>query len=431
MKRLFTIFVLLFLASCEEDTIPDFQCGIMTFSDALPVQFWQTGCDTYNQTVPKGVHEKCWCAPWLCDDQIRIQFQEDLSPDADYYLLVKDSNSEYLADLIFSEISAGIHSRSFSPETEGICDELISFEIADENDISRMLAPSSWTNNPSIPFDALGATTFTHACTSAGTNANADMTLAVPAINERTGSANKIVINYTVVVTGTWTGGAIPIFVAFTADDALGSNVSSGYLTTAEKTISANGTYTYKEILTLSADCVEIEVDLIKQINSGTANVVITVEVDTPLYAAPLAYSDCLDVKLAHDETELIEYSNARNFAGLIHSDISPDATFNIRVPCRFFHEVFPEEDEAIELTSSVITTSGQLKSQKLLEVQHVPYYFHKKLQLILKHQTLTINGTDYQKEEKYEINQGNKQWPLKSATCLLTEKNSVLRNVI
>lgn len=430
MKRFIIIFTsLLILISCQDETIPNSQCSLMTLSDALPVQFWQSGCKTYNETVPKGVHEKCFCAPWNCDDEIRIQFKEDLSPDADYYLLVKDSNSEYLANLIFSEISAGIHSRSFSPETEGICDDVISLEIADDADIQRMLAPSSW-DDAGNAFDSKGASTFSHACTSGGANASANTPLTIPATNERTGTANKVVINYTVTVTGTWTGGAIPIFVGITADDA-GGTVSTGDLTVAEKTISANGTYTYKEILTLSADCTELEIDLVKQISSGTANVVITVEVDTPLYADPLAYSDCLDVKLSHDETDLIYYSNARNFAGLVHSDISPDASFNIRVPCRFFHEVFPEEDEAIELTSSIITTSGQLKSQKLLEVQHVPYYFHKKLQLILKHQTLTINEVSYQKEEKYEIDPGSKRWPLKKATCLLTEKNSVLRNVI
>lgn len=143
------------------------------------------------------------------------------------------------------------------------------------------------------------------------------------------------------------------------------------------------------------------------------------------------AQSDCLDIKSAHTETILIEYSNQRNFAGLIYENDSPDTTFKVRVPCRFFHETEPEEDEAMELTSSVLTTSAQVKTQRLLEVKHVPYYFHKKLRRVLKHQTVTIGSIEWKKEEQYKENEGNKRWPLKSATCLLTEKNSVVRNVL
>lgn len=144
-----------------------------------------------------------------------------------------------------------------------------------------------------------------------------------------------------------------------------------------------------------------------------------------------LAKSDCLEIAESHDETIFIEYSNQTNFAGLIYENDSPDTTFGIRVPCRFFHEVEPEEDEAMELTSSVIITSAQVKTQRLLEVKHAPYYFHKKLRRVLKHQTITIFDKQWKKEEKYEVIEGKKTWPLKAATCLLTEKNSVVRNVL
>jgi hypothetical protein len=141
--------------------------------------------------------------------------------------------------------------------------------------------------------------------------------------------------------------------------------------------------------------------------------------------------SDCLDIKEDHAGTKLLQYSNSRNYAGLDYSQSSPSTSFYIRIPCRFFHERFPEEDDAIELTSSVITTASQVKTQKLLEVVHAPYYFHRKLIEILKHFTLEIDNTQWKKEEPYEPNQGSKRWPLKSATCWLTDKNSMVRNVL
>lgn len=145
-----------------------------------------------------------------------------------------------------------------------------------------------------------------------------------------------------------------------------------------------------------------------------------------------IAKTDCLDIRTSHPESILIAYSNHRNFAGINYNTQSPDQTYYIRVPARFFHERYPGEDDAIELTSSIITTAAQQKTQRLLEVHHAPYYFHKKLELVLKHQTVRINSLDYwEKEEPYEIELGNKKWPLKTATCYLTQSNSVVRNVL
>lgn len=428
MKQILCIFAsLLFLASCGEETIPNRQCYFsVTLSDALPVQFWQRGCSTYNETTPKGVHQKCFCAPWQCDDQIRIQFKEDYSPDVDYLLIAQNSNGDILADLVFTEIEAGIHSVAFSPETEGVCDEVISLLIVDETALSKIVAPDTgWTDNIGTWTKTANSVQVDEAA--GGGQSQVDQDIDIP--------LNGTMLSFTVLVTisGTWTG---------TVTVQIEPRNSGGFSCTSTPTSQNYGANTTDSSLVvadeicslMAADRLRVSVSLV---GTGTATVKVELPVGDIIYIdtdSALAKSDCLDVRLSFDDdfpTELIEYSNARNFAGLIYSDISPDASFNIRVPCRFFHEVNPEQDEAIELTSSVITTSGELKSQKLLEIQPAPYYFHKKLQLILKHQNLTINGVDYQKEEKYEVIEGSKRWPLKQATCLLTEKNSVIRNVI
>jgi hypothetical protein len=144
-----------------------------------------------------------------------------------------------------------------------------------------------------------------------------------------------------------------------------------------------------------------------------------------------VAKSDCLDIRESHDETVFIEYSNNRTYAGLMYDLDSPDTVFNIRVPGRFFHENETEEDDAMDLTSSVLITSSEVKTQRLFEIKHAPYYFHKKLRRVLKHQSVTIFDKAWVKEEKYEVNEGNKRWPLKSATVVLTDKNSVVRDVL
>lgn len=249
----------------------------MTVSDANPVQFWPDYCDTYNETTVAGVHTSCWCQPFNCDDEIKIQVTDSaLSP---LSLVILGENGSTIATITFTQISARNHQASFTPNDYSICDEEISLEIR---------------------------------------------------------------------------------------------------------------------------------------------------------YAGVAQYkSDCLDIKTFHEGTKLIEYSNERNYAGLVYVTSSPEEVFYIRVPCRFFHERCPEEDEAMKLSTSVITTSAELKAQKLLEVVHAPYYFHRKLQLILKHQSLEIDNTQWKKEEAYTVAEGNKRWPLKSATCYLTDKNSVVRNVL
>lgn len=256
------------------------QCGDMILSDALPVQFWLSNCDTFNEYLAQGVHPACWCQPWNCADEIVTQFSDDTG--SNYSLQIVSEDDVIIDSLLFTEVQAGVYQLAFIPEeiSGDLCDARISLRIVDA-------------------------------------------------------------------------------------------------------------------------------------------------------FSVVQAKSDCLEIAESQDETIFIEYSNKRNYAGLIYANDSPDTTFGIRVPCRFVHENEPEEDEAMELTSSIITTSSQIKTQRLLEVKHAPYYFHKKLRRVLKHQTIVIFNKQWEKEEKYEQNEGNKQWLLKSATCLLTEKNSVVRNVL
>lgn len=141
--------------------------------------------------------------------------------------------------------------------------------------------------------------------------------------------------------------------------------------------------------------------------------------------------TDCLNIKESHECSLLIQYSNNRNYAGLIYEDQSPEAVFYLRIPATFFHEEFPEEDEDIELTSGVQQLNSTMFAQRLMETDYLPYYMHRKLKLVLKHQVVTIENQNWVKREPYEIDKGNKRFPKKMARVLLNESDFVQRNVV
>lgn len=144
------------------------------------------------------------------------------------------------------------------------------------------------------------------------------------------------------------------------------------------------------------------------------------------------AFSDALDIKSAQEKTTLITYYNSnRNFAGLQYADVSPDITFYARIPSIFFHQRAVTQQTVVETSSMVVNTSGTFKWQKTLETGYIPYYMHKKLALILKHQFIEIEDKDWLLEESYEIIEGDRRWPLKKARVILTDKNSITRNIL
>lgn len=148
--------------------------------------------------------------------------------------------------------------------------------------------------------------------------------------------------------------------------------------------------------------------------------------------ANELFKSDCLHVKEVWDETVLITYSNARNFASLNYSNVSPDPEFYIRIPAVFNEERFPEEQEVLELSNSrEIQLNGQVKAQRELSIGPMPFHMHRKLKLVLKHQNVEIDCQEWVKEEEYEMKPGNKRNLLRQASVWLTEKDYIMRNVL
>jgi hypothetical protein len=137
-----------------------------------------------------------------------------------------------------------------------------------------------------------------------------------------------------------------------------------------------------------------------------------------------VAYSDCLDIKVAHQETRLVSYSNETDFANISYI-VEPRPVFNIRLHSKFFKERMPEENESEDQSDTeVVKLSGSVKSQKLLQVEPAPYFFHYLLKLILQHNYILIDDEEWTKEESYEMENLNEEFPLEPAEVWLTQKS-------
>lgn len=424
MKYILLIFALL-IAGCDvKEPIP---CKSVAkqFSDANPVQFWPIDCLTYNENEVCGIHPKCWCHPWECDDEIPIQFTD--TEDLDYLLGIYDSGDSLISTIPITQEVNGVFLQGLS---DGVDDDF--------NADSSTHQP--WTVG-SVP----------HISISSPSGQSAFFLLKIYGAKALT----NYNFDYSILrgISGTGTVSLYLVTQAFYDAGGVGSPLASHALSMTNGTFVENGTFSYiggaSTPAYLMVFVYNISGTTSAQINTITLQEQVSISLVfvysalfIPSQTSPdfcnqkiqlkiildtspeeiIAKSECLDIADNHDCTTIIDYSNNRNFAGLIYTGLASVPTFKIRIPAIFFHEQFPEEDEAMELTTGIQKTSGTLKVQRLFDTDYMPYYMHKKLQLIFKHQFITINGLSWLKEEKYEIQPGERRWPIKKAKCFLTQ---------
>jgi hypothetical protein len=413
-----TILAHLFLRKASLSFLLSF---LMTFSDALPVQFWPINCATFNEHVPAGVHKRCFLAPWQCDDEIKIQFTDD--PGNSYSLLVLNEEGVTTDTIEFEEISSGLYQLSLVPSenSPGFCEEKIQLKIQSNAGFQSFALPAfnEWANAGGAGDPWTTGATPSYAVTPGGNETEflfVDYAFIV-------GLEYSLALNYT-STSGTFSS-QINIFVLDSSNNIIFSNSGVNVIQNG-----ANSTVPFMFVADASSTRVGIKISpgsfdsATVTLNSITS--LRQVGITTDLYK-----SDYLDLKIEHPDTILVNYSNHRNFAGLNYEQTSPDIDFNIRVPAIFYHQRFPEEDEVMELSSALATLNGTLRKQRLLDTDYLPYYFHEKLKLILKHQFVSILDRQWVKQEGYEIEEGERRWPLKKAKCWLSEKEFVHRNIL
>jgi hypothetical protein len=412
------ILALLFLLS-EKTSTPIFSSP-MEISDGLPVQFWLTGCATYNEHQAPGVHHKCFCAPWECDDTIKVQFTDD--PSQNYTLEIYDSTDALLGTRDFDEVSVGVYEANLNiaDDSPDVCDQQINLKIRREAGVQGVTLPafSLWASD--------------------GGAGNAWTTGSNPSVIATGGGSNteflfvdyafipgvEYTVSFNYDVSGVTIGARISVIIC---DSSFTSYFNNGI-----DVMSALNGDTNTITFTATTDTTRIAIRIIPDSFTG-----VTVDLNTSTATRSIgssevvAQTDCLDIRQNHEDTILLTYSNHRNFAGLVYENVSPETEFTIRIPAIFFHQRFPEEDELMELSTSLATLNGVVRKQRLLDTDYLPYYFHEKLKLILKHQTLSIFSREWVKQEAYEIAEGDRRWPVKKAKCWLSEKDFVHRNIL
>lgn len=388
----------------------------MIVSDACPIQFWDIEDETFNEKEVCSITQVCWCQPMTTTDSFPIQFyDEGVSPD-DFFLAVFDSDDILFSLTAFTD-SSGVQSADLEIGTPGIYRVVIAAATAadfiDDAD--------TWTQHPTFQYTSRTASTFVKVAPVGTSAAYAQQAVAIPA-------GVTFSFKITVTITGTWVGSISVVIPPITTR-----------LAPATTTVDFNANVSAQEIecIFLTAaltSAVEVGVEYV--INSGEATITLAIENGDPLYLSAgdaVKKSDCIDVRASHDCTTLVTYSNGSDYAGLRYTGIGTPE-FNVRVPVVFFHDQFTEEEEDHELSdNTIIEIYSKIQHKRRFDVAFVPYYFHKKLQLIMAHQYLEIDGEQWikRKGDTYEVEEGNRRYPLKKAGVWLTDKDYIKRNLL
>lgn len=461
MRKILTLALLLSFACSEETELRCKSCINMTISDALPIQFWLNDCPTYNEKESCGVHSFCWNQKFHCDDEIRLQVTNtEEGQELSLQLLNEDGN--LVSELPFESTDFTKQVPIVTPlqfDNTDFSSDLTGWSSFGGSDRVSSSDGAAWAysagNARAFSFSAsktkyfaterpdnpgLGWPPGSYAVRiTANSNGGSDLNVRVysmPDGNSQTliTSVSDGVIpddNNTHIVNVTFTLSAYSPYLAFTFDGTPATttslNIEEMFLTSApdEDVLYSRTTY----------DLAFIPSELSPDLCNEKVQFVI---VDDNASPAEIAKSDFIEFSTELGCTELIKYRNQRNFAGIDYENLYDDSSpaeaeyFYLRIPAVFFHQQFPGESEAIELSDSkFITLNGVMREQTRLETDYMPYYMHKKIQLILMHQYVEIDSRRWTKQDAYEIQEGNKRYPLKMAKCWLTERNFVARNVV
>jgi len=445
------------LINCTEIEKPRKPFFKMTVSNALPIQFWVNGQDTFNEKDVCGMTSVCWCQPFQCTDEIRIQFTDSISIDAE--LGIYDTNDSLITSINFDrttviELELYRYDLVFTPQENGICNEQVSFKI-NKTDIITITEEHSvydfqfatdldgWFNTiDGINPDSSSPPIWVHSADDGGSLVvNQSNTMSTAFSNLRKSSISLPA--ETSFIRVKWRNNYPPNNAGLTLSFSI-LDASNAYVTgfpanlpaASNSSIQTFAIGIISSAVWLNADSFLIGVAA-TSIPTDNLDVIHleSVEVYTETYEyetvrTELAKSDCISIKESHPCTTLVNYSNNSNFDGIVYADQSPNLDFNLRIPAIFFEEQNTKESEDIELSSDeIVRLYDKIEEKRELRVGFMPHYMHRKLLLSLSHDFVIIDDKDWLLRDEYKKNEGNRHYPLRTATVLLTDKNFIKEN--
>jgi len=169
-------------------------------------------------------------------------------------------------------------------------------------------------------------------------------------------------------------------------------------------------------------------------IGGGLTNEITATGVFSKTYTiTTLTNYDAIGFYMAFDNSSSPNYFKVYLNSITILSGPDPSVTYNLRIPAVFFDEQFPQEQEDLELSDdTIITLWSKIEGKKLLDIGFMPFYMHKKLQMVLMMDTVSIDGIEYRMRDPYQITSpASKRSAIRRASILLSEKDFINRNLL
>jgi len=123
----------------------------------------------------------------------------------------------------------------------------------------------------------------------------------------------------------------------------------------------------------------------------------------------------------------LVSYSNKRLYQGI-------PANTEIRTfwPISFWQTNNPQQFEDIEILPGEFTRlRNELNNETMMETDYLPPYMHRSIQLSLAMDTVKINDVEQIQRSEYSYAFPNRHYALSKGKVTLTERKSIVRNVI
>lgn len=418
----------------------------MIVSNTNIIQFWDIAQRTYNESSIAFIRRPCYFHPFQTSDDFNL----DVIPDAGINAVLKGYNRDGTLWQSFplTQIGTGSHvgvdfNWSSYPE---VVNSMIRFFIENQevytngNFESGALAP--WTQ----PADT-GVGAWVANVTGGDKSASLSIAFAGVSGTTRTSIALRHTYNqinataktfqYKVVAaaqaasSGTWGTGQMGI-VYYKA----GIQVGTQNLGNITSSTTHAGTF-----VTSITDFDTIGFRIVYNYTSPFNSFVGTWRIDlcdlepVSLESVEKKKSDSVSIKELQNygQTTLIEYSNTKDFDDKDFT--STGAVFKIRIPGIFYQasDVMTEENLTLS-DGAIVTLRNDITPKRLLEVGFVPDYIHTKICKILMHDINEITletgeRTSWKKMDDY-VKQPLTRYRQCMATCLLTQKQTVLVNI-
>ncbi len=153
------------------------------------------------------------------------------------------------------------------------------------------------------------------------------------------------------------------------------------------------------------------------------------------LYGKEALYSEVYTNDYSFNKTaynlprlRLFTYTNNRTYAGMPYYS----ALVQMWLQIDFWQDEYPEEFEDIEILPGEFTRlRNEINRKTKLQTDYMPSYMHEKIKLIIGCDDIRIDDVSYIQRDAYTITYPNKQYALAKGEVSLTEKTSIIRNVI